>query len=78
MTSAHGLIVCDECEAIWLEPDTSTDHVYPDAEHAECPVCSQPLWGRQSRWADYADIELLHWTFAVNPALDLSSDEETV
>tara|TARA_R110002049_G_scaffold27321_2_gene94333 strand:- start:602448 stop:602747 length:300 start_codon:yes stop_codon:yes gene_type:complete len=74
----HGLIVCDECEAIWLEPDTSTDHVYPSAEDAACPICALPLWGPQSRWATQADIEVLGWTHAVNPALDMSSDEEIV
>ena len=74
----HGLIVCDECEAIWLEPDTSTDHVYPKAEDAACPICAQSLYGQQSRWATMAYVEALGWTSAVNPALDQSSDEGIV
>lgn len=72
----HGLIVCDECEAIWLEPDTSTDHVYPSAECSACPICLEPLWGAQSRWATRADVERLGWSSAVNAALDVESDEE--
>ena len=72
----HGLIVCDECEAIWLDPDTSTDHQYPSAENAKCPVCNESLWGKQSRWASLAEIDLLGWKTAVNHALDMNSDEE--
>ena len=41
----HALIICDECEAIWLEPDVSTVHQYPDLENAVSPVGGQPLWG---------------------------------
>ena len=74
----HGLIVCDECEAIWLEPDTSTDHVYPSAECSACPVCLEPLWGAQSRWATRADVQRLGWSSAVNSALDAGSDEEFI
>ena len=73
--SAHGLIICDECEAIWLEPDVSSDHQYPSPEDAACPVCSQSLWGTNSRWADPADIETIGWTSAVNHDLDVNPDQ---
>ncbi len=73
--SIHGLIVCDECEAIWLDPDVSTDHVYPDPTHSRCPVCGDSLWGENSRWADEADIAALGWSAAVNHELDVNSDE---
>jgi hypothetical protein len=69
------LIVCDECEAIWLDPDVSSDHVYPDPIQSACPVCSQPLWGDQSRWANQADITALGWSHAVKPQLDVKSDQ---
>ena len=71
----HGLIVCDECEAIWLDPNVSTDHLYPDPVHALCPVCRDPLWGDNSRWASHADIEALGWSDQVNHDLDIRSDE---
>lgn len=70
----HGLVVCDECEAIWLQPDTTTQHRYADAEAARCPRCDAPLWGAQSRWATLEDCERLGWQHAVNPALDAVSD----
>ncbi|QDT12061.1 hypothetical protein [Planctomycetes bacterium K23_9] len=74
--TAHGLIVCDECEAIWLEPDVSTDHVYPDCENAACPICNASLWGENSRWANADDIEALGWTAAINHDLDINPDQE--
>jgi hypothetical protein len=66
----HGLVVCDECEAIWLDPDVTTAHQYPEVEEARCPICSQPLWGASSRWADTNDLASLGWEFAINPDLD--------
>jgi hypothetical protein len=71
----HGLVVCDECEAIWLEPDITTAHQYPDVEDARCPICHESLWGKNSRWADARDVESLGWEFAVNPDLDMTTDE---
>lgn len=71
----HGLVVCDECEAIWLDPDVTTAHQYPAAEDARCPICKEALWSTSSRWADWDDIKVLGWEFAVNPALDAKTDE---
>ncbi|MEO1524553.1 MAG: hypothetical protein AAFX06_03915 [Planctomycetota bacterium] len=61
--------MCDECEAIWLEPDTSTEPLFADPESPACPVCQSGIWG-SSRWADRTEIESLGWTFAVNAELD--------
>ncbi len=66
----HGLIVCDECEAIWVQPDTTSDHQYPNAVDARCPICNDPLWGKNSRWAVQADVDALSWQDAVNHELD--------
>lgn len=72
--NAHGLIVCDECEAIWLEPDVTTDHQYPNSEDAGCPICTAYLWGEASRWAGPADITALGWEESVNHDLDINPD----
>ncbi len=70
--SPHGLVICDECDAIWLEPDLTTAHQYPDVENAKCPVCDDGLWGPNSRWADRNDLARLEWELAINPALDIT------
>lgn len=72
----HGLVICDECEAIWLEPDVSTVHQYPDLEKAVSPISGQTIWGDGSRWASMEDIALLGWTEAVNPELDAELDSD--
>lgn len=72
----HGLVVCDECDAIWLEPDVTTVHQYPSVVDARCPLCDEALWGPQSRWADLHDIQRLGWEGAVDHALDRRSEED--
>ena len=74
-SNQHGLVVCDECEAIWLSPDTETDHLYPDPENSRCPICHDALWGQSSHWASMQEIGELGWEHAVDSKLDYSSDE---
>ncbi len=74
--SIHGLVVCDECEAIWLDPDVKSDHVYPNPADSACPICCQPLWGPNSRWATEDDVRALGWSDAVNRELDMNAGEE--
>lgn len=69
----HGFIVCDECEAIWLQPDLTTIHQYPHAVDPQCPVCDGPLWGDQSRWADLQEVALLGWSHHVCHELDVGT-----
>ena len=71
----HGLILCDECEAIWLEPDLSSKHLYVDPIESKCPVCNEDLWGPHSRWANESDLETLGLTANVNRELDMVEDE---
>ncbi|QEG38937.1 hypothetical protein [Roseimaritima ulvae] len=70
----HGLVVCDECEAIWQQPDTTSEHLYPDSENARCPICEAPLWGDASRWATADDCRALGWEQAINE--NLNADPE--
>lgn len=69
----HGLIVCDECEAIWLQPDVSSPHCFPDAESADCPVCRQPLY-EHAHPANQNDVDDLGWTNAINTELTMESE----
>lgn len=64
--------MCDECEAIWLEPSTSAKHIFPDAEDPLCPLTNVPLYGSTSRWASVEDIKGTAWEFEV--IVDVPSD----
>lgn len=57
----HGYILCDDCETMWLEPDVRSPHSFPDAESPACPVCGQPLFGPQARWASLQDLYEIGW-----------------
>ena len=73
-TLPRGLIVCDECEAVWLEPDTSSEHLYLDAINPTCPMCQKSFW-ENSHWANTKEVEALGWMQAVNRELDMNVDE---
>lgn len=67
-----GFVMCDECEAVWMEPDITTDHIYVDPENPKCPICRGGLWGG-SRWANRDEVQSLGWTSTVDPKLDAST-----
>lgn len=76
----HGLIVCDECEAIWLQPNVSGVHVYANSQSPLSPVSGQGLYDQSlSRWANRDDVAALGWSAAVKKELDWNpSDNETI
>ncbi len=57
----HGYVLCDDCETLWMEPDVHSPHHFPDSDSPKCPICSQPLFGSQARWATQADLMELDW-----------------
>lgn len=69
-----GFVMCDECEAVWLEPDVTADHIYVDPEKPKCPICRSQLW-HNSRWANRDEVKTLGWISAIDPNLDASPDK---
>lgn len=57
----HLYAMCDECEAIWVQPTTTAPHQFPDAEDPTCPLTGIPLYGSGSRWATTEDIKGTDW-----------------
>lgn len=53
--------MCDECEAIWLQPTTTAPHQFPDCEDPACPLTGIPLYGSSSSWATTEDIKGTEW-----------------
>jgi hypothetical protein len=68
--STYGLIVCDECDAIWTEPDLSAKPHFPDTEDERSPVDGQPIWGPTSHWADLNECARLGWLESIDPRLN--------
>ena len=71
----HLLALCDECEAMWIEPDTSSQHIYPDCEHARCPTCHADLYA-SSHWAAPTEIGSAVWVAAIDRDLDYDPDAD--
>jgi len=67
--------VCDECETIWLEPNTSTSRLVPDSVDAKCPFTGQELFGSSSRWASTEDIRGTKWESEAIVDLPLNLDD---
>lgn len=65
----YPLVICDECEATWTEPDLSRKPHFPDPENALSPVDGQALWGSHSHWADLAECVACGWLDRIDPAL---------
>jgi hypothetical protein len=57
----HLFAMCDECEAIWLEPTTDSPKLFPDADQPQCPICSGSLYGPATRWAESQDLKGTRW-----------------
>ena len=77
----YPLAICDECEAIWTEPDLDRKPIFPDPEDARSPVDGQPLWGESSHWADLQEIAFVGWDDHIESELsyhdpDSAADEK--
>ena len=65
-----GLVVCDECEAIWLDAECTGPPLYPDSPGSLCPRCGQDLWQSASHWATAEEVDRLGWARFVQDAWD--------
>jgi hypothetical protein len=81
----RGLVICDECEAIWREPELAEPPLYADPVAAVWPDYHHSLWGPYTHWATIEEIEQLGWEYAVEHSLDFprhrpspDEDEEVV
>lgn len=56
-----GLILCDECEAIWLHPSCPGSPLFPQPPDSACPRCHRPIWDPPAHWATQPEIDRLDW-----------------
>lgn len=57
----HFYAMCDECDAMWTQPDTATKKIFPDPENPLCPVCGVPVHDEQSHFAIARELESTDW-----------------
>lgn len=56
-----GLILCEECEAIWLHPTCPGSPLFPQQPDSACPRCNRPIWEAPAHWATQAEVDRLDW-----------------
>lgn len=60
--SLVALVVCDECEAIWQQPNLQGEPYYSDPAEPSCPSTGWPLWDAQRwHWATPQEMAELGW-----------------
>lgn len=57
-----AVVLCDECDALWLKPDCAEPPIFPEQPDAPCPNCAASLYQAPSHWADQVEIEQHGWT----------------
>ena len=74
----HGYVLCDDCETLWRAPELESELPVSPTDACACPVCRQPLYGPQSRWATEQDLVELGWReqCIVEPARAAAGDED--
>ena len=59
--AAHFYALCDECEALWIAPNTDSPRTFPGASQPQCPICQQDLYGAQAHWALADELRGTEW-----------------
>ncbi len=57
----HGMVLCDECEAMWTSPDLKAPPTYLDPENPTSARTGESIWDESNRWATVEDVCLLGW-----------------
>ena len=74
----HAVLLCDECESVWLDPGDEQRPVAPPMPDLPCPVCRNPLYGAETAWADAGQIDSFGWTAAIDGEVDTPDPEDAV
>lgn len=61
----HAVVMCDECDAVFADPESLAKAYYPDQPDLPCPICNTSLRDPASHWADDEEVARAGWTDAV-------------
>ena len=60
-----AVILCDECDAVWLEPQCGELPFFPEQPDLPCPLCAGTLRHEPAHWASHEEVDRLGWQHAV-------------
>ena len=61
----HGIVLCDECDAMWLGPELSCPPFFLNTPEMPCIHCGASLIQPPARWASWDEVQQLGWQTAV-------------
>jgi len=53
--------MCEECDAIWLDRDTTVPPLFPRQPDIPCVECGHSLRSEESHWANLPELLRLTW-----------------
>ncbi len=56
-----AVVLCEECDALWLSPDASAAPIFPRQPHLPCVACGAALRAAPAHWACFAELERIGW-----------------
>jgi len=68
--SEDAVILCDECDAVWLSPEITGKPLFPEEPDLPCPYCAGNLTESPARWASMGDILKSGWITAIKGETD--------
>lgn len=58
---ALPLVLCDECDALWLSPPDVDEPPLILRADPDCPECGRSVWEEPAHWADRQEVENAGW-----------------
>jgi hypothetical protein len=55
------MIMCDECDSIWLATDLSGEPYFPESSEYFCPYGHHKLYAQGAHWASKDEIVQKGW-----------------
>ncbi|WP_339730169.1 hypothetical protein [uncultured Gimesia sp.] len=59
------VILCDECDALWLSTEISDPPAFPEQPDLPCPCCQGNLTDAPAHWASFGEIYQKGWVSIV-------------
>lgn len=67
--AGDAVILCDECDAMWLSPEINAPPAFPEQPNLPCPCCPGNLTDDPAHWASFGEIYQKGWISAVKGEL---------
>ena len=64
------VILCDECDAVWLSTNLESKPLFPEQPLLPCPFCQGNLSEHPAHWANFEEIYMNDWIHSIKGETD--------